>query len=139
TAGRAKKVRRKSFLGLCSYYRRHIPVYSEAKVFLFDLTREKMLFIWTPTQQEHFGKLKQMLAYAATLAYPDPTVQFEIHPDTCGYGIGAVLLQKQDGAERPLAFASRLMSRSKQNYFITEKECLALIWVSKKFRQFIFG
>ena len=80
-----------------------------------------------------------MLAGAATLAYPDPEAVFEIHPDACGYGIGAVLLQQQDGTERPLAFASRLMSSSERNYSITEKECLALIWAIKKFRPYIFG
>ncbi|KZS19595.1 Uncharacterized protein APZ42_013916 [Daphnia magna] len=119
--------------------KRHIPGFDEAAKPLLYLTREKSLFIWTPTHQEHFDKLKQRLADAATLAYPDPTAEFEIHPDACGYGVGAVLLQKQDGAGRPLAFASRLLSRSEQNYSITEKECLALIWVIKKFRQFIFG
>ncbi|KZS12015.1 Uncharacterized protein APZ42_023098 [Daphnia magna] len=116
TASRAEKVKFiKSFLGLCSYYRRHIPGFAEAAKPLFDLTREKSLFIWTPTHQERFDKLKQMLADSATLAYPDPTAEFEIHPDACGYGVGG------------------------QNYSITEKECLTIIWAIKKFRQFIFG
>jgi hypothetical protein len=50
-----------------------------------------------------------------------------------------VLLQLQDGAEKPLAFASRVMSACEQNYSITEKECLALVWAVKKFRFFIWG
>ena len=140
TESRAGKVKFiKSFLGLCSFYRRHTPGFAEVAKPLFDLTKEKTLFIWTSTHQESFDKLKKMLTEAATLAYPDPSAEFEIHPDACGYGIGAVLLQKQGGTEKPLAFASRLMSRSEQNYSITEKECLALIWAVKKFRQFIFG
>ena len=32
----------------------------------------------------------------------------EIIPDACGYGIGAVLAQRVNGIEHPLAFASRL-------------------------------
>jgi hypothetical protein len=44
------------------------------------------------------------------LAHPDYNLPFEIHPDSCGHGIGAVLLQWKDGAEKPSAFASRVMS-----------------------------
>ena len=73
------------------------------------------------------------------LAHPDYNLPFEIHPDSCGYGIGAVLLQRKDGAEKPSAFASRVMSACEQNYSITEKECLALVWAVNKFRLFIWG
>ncbi|KZS10437.1 Uncharacterized protein APZ42_025090 [Daphnia magna] len=95
TASRAEKVKFiKSFFGLCSSYRRHIPGFAEAAKLLFDLTRDKSLFIWTQTHQERIDKLKQMLADAAALAYPDPMAEFRTHPDDCGYGIEAVLLQK---------------------------------------------
>ena len=62
-----------------------------------------------------------------------------IHPDACGYWIGAVLLQNICGTERPISFASRLLSGSETNYSITEKECLALVWAVKKFRPIIWG
>jgi hypothetical protein len=140
TAKRAEKVKLiKSYLGLCSYYRRHMPGFAEIAKPLFDLTKEKTLFIWTTAHQTSFDKLKELLSKAATLAYPDPSAEFEIHPDACGYGVGAVLLQKQAGIERPLAFASRLMTPSERNFSITEKECLALVWAVKKFRPFIWG
>jgi hypothetical protein len=38
------------------------------------------------------------------------------------------------GEERPLAFASRIMTASERNYSITEKEFLAFVWAVKKFR-----
>ena len=104
-----------------------MPGFAEIAKPLFDLTKEKTLFIWTTAHQTSFDKLKELLSKAATLAYPDPSAEFEIHPDACGYGVGAVLLQKQAGIERPLAFASRLMTPSDRNFSITEKECLALV------------
>jgi hypothetical protein len=58
----------------------------------------------------------------------------EIHCDACGYGIGAVLVQKQNGEEKVLSFSSRLLSEAEQNYSITEKECLALVWAVQKFK-----
>ncbi|KZS00818.1 Uncharacterized protein APZ42_002732, partial [Daphnia magna] len=96
-------------------------------------------FVWEQPQEDSFEFLKQALVRAATLAYPDFSRPFEIHPDACDYGLGAVLLQRVDNVERPLAFASRLLSKSEANYSITEKECLALVWAVKKFRSYIWG
>ena len=129
----------KSFLGLVSYYRRFFPGFAEVAKPLMDLTKDKTLFIWGASHQKSFDELKERLANAAVLAYPDYSLEFEIHPDACGYGVGAVLVQRQMGEERPLAFASRIMTASERNYSITEKECLALVWAVKKFRFFIWG
>ena len=43
------------------------------------------------------------------LAHPDYSLPMEIHPDAPNYGIGAVLIQRVNGQETPLAFASRLL------------------------------
>lgn len=38
-----------------------------------------------------------------------------------------------------MAYASRLMTTAERDYSITEKECLALVWVVKNFRSFVWG
>lgn len=63
----------------------------------------------------------------------------EIHCETCDYGIGAVLLQRQDEKERVLAYASRLLISAERNYSITENECLALVWSIQKFKIYVWG
>ena len=63
----------------------------------------------------------------------------KIHPDASNYGIGAVLIQKKDGKETRLGFASRLLKGSELNYNITEKECLSVVWALKKFQYIIWG
>ncbi|KZS02853.1 Uncharacterized protein APZ42_034557 [Daphnia magna] len=120
----------RSFVGLCSYYRRFIPQFAQVAKPLTDLFKKAGCFVWDKPQEDSFEYLKQALVRAATLAYPDFSRPFETHPDTCDYGLGSRLLQRVDNVERPLAFASRLLFKSKANYSITEKEYLALVWAT---------
>ena len=54
--------------------------------------------------------------------------------------IDAVLFYvMNDGSERPIAFASRTLTRTEQGYAQTDKEALAIIWGVKKFHVYLFG
>ncbi|KZS18242.1 Uncharacterized protein APZ42_015657 [Daphnia magna] len=128
-----------SFVGLCSYYRRHIKNFAKIAQPLTMLTRKGAPFIWEEAQQKSFNTLKEALTTARILAHPDYQAPMIIMTDACGYGIGAVLSQSKEGKEFPLAYASRLLSKSDMNYSIIEKECLALIWGLQKFRGFMWG
>lgn len=128
-----------SFLGLCSYYRRHISGFAKIAQPLTALTRKATPFLWEDEQRHSFLALKKALTSAPILAHPNYESPMIIMSDACGYGIGAVLSQSKDGKEFPLAYASRLLSKAELNYSITEKECLALIWALQKFRCFIWG
>ncbi len=129
----------RSFVGLCSYYRRFIDKFAQLAKPLTDLTKKNIKFDWGPSQQRSFELLKNAMTDSMVLAFPNYNLPFEVHPDACGYGLGAVLLQRMDGQERPLAFASRLMTPSELNYSITEQECLALLWSMIRFRKYIWG
>ncbi|KZS13083.1 Uncharacterized protein APZ42_021817 [Daphnia magna] len=77
-------------------------------------------------QASSLNALKVALTSAPVLAHPNYDLPIEILADACGFGIGGVLAQRIDGVERPVAYASRLLSKSETKYSITEKECLAL-------------
>lgn len=59
--------------------------------------------------------------------------------DTSDTGIGAVLSQMQDGAERVLAYGSRKLAKAEQNYCTTRRELLAIVDFSSHFRQYLLG
>ena len=59
--------------------------------------------------------------------------------DASSYGIGAVLLQYNEGQWKPVAYASRSMSDSERRYAQIEKEALATTWSCEKFSAYILG
>ena len=73
------------------------------------------------------------------LKYPDFTQEFIVTTDASDYAIGAVLSQGTVGQDRPIAYASRVLSRAEQNYSTTEKELLAIVWAVKHFRPYVYG
>ncbi|KAM0730356.1 Retrovirus-related Pol polyprotein from transposon 412 [Formica fusca] len=90
-------------------------------------------------QQNAFEILKEKLMTTPVLKYPDFTQEFIVTTDASDYAIGAVLSQGKVGNDRPIAYASRILSRAEQNYNTTEKELLAIVWAVKHFRPYVYG
>ncbi|KZS05277.1 TE: Gypsy retrotransposon integrase 1-like protein [Daphnia magna] len=138
TANRVKSVQ--CFLGLCSYSRRHIQDFASIARPLNTLTKKEIPFMRGEDQASTLASaLKQALTSASVLVHPNYDLSMEIFLDACGYGIGGILAQCIEGAERPIAYASRLLTKSEVTYLITEKKCLALVWCLSKFRCFVWG
>ena len=81
----------RSFLGLCSYYRRFIANYSHIAKPLTRLTEKDQKFNWTSDCSDAFDRLKHMLVTAPILAHPDYTKPFILDTDASNLAIGAVL------------------------------------------------
>ena len=132
----ATEVRR--FLGLASYYRRYMHQFSYIAAPLHSLTQKGVQFSWTSECQSAFSTLKERLMQAPILAYPrfdSEASPFLLQTDASAVGIGAVL--EQDG--HVVAYASRTLTKSEQQYSVIQRECLAAVYGMKQFRHYLLG
>ena len=130
----------KSFLGLINYYRKFLPDLSSLLAPLNNLLQKGVKWTWTEAQQTTFDEAKQLLQSSVVLAHYDPSKELVLACDASPYGVGAVLSQYQDDkTEKPIAFASRSLSKAEKNYSHLEKEGLAVIFGVKHFHQYLYG
>ncbi|GFV58759.1 transposon Tf2-9 polyprotein [Trichonephila clavipes] len=106
---------------------------------VLSLLKSGVEFHWGPEEVEAFNSLKKALTSDPVLGMYDERASTEIHTDASGYGIGAVLVQIQNNVEKVIAYASRTLTKAEKNYSTTERECLAIVWATNKFRPYIFG
>ena len=65
----------RGFVGICTYYRKFVKGFSQLAAPLTDLTK-KGAFIWTPTMQRTFDKLKEVMSSCPVLVLPNFTQPF---------------------------------------------------------------
>lgn len=129
----------RSFLGLCSYYRRFVKDFAEIARPLHRLTEKTKDFAWTQECDDAFNRLKTALTTAPVLKYPSTTDPFILDTDASNFGLGAVLSQVQDGEERVVAYYSTTLSKPERNYCVTRKELLAVVKAVKRFHHYLYG
>ena len=74
------------------------------------------------------------------LALFNHTRETIVFADASSYGLGAVLLQRQqDGELKPISYISRSLTPTEQRYAQIEKEALAFTWACERFADFLLG
>ncbi|KAM8702049.1 hypothetical protein ACLKA7_001964 [Drosophila subpalustris] len=126
-------------LGIASWYRRFVPNFADIVQPMSLLLKKGQKWEWKPEQQAAFEELKARLTEAPVLACPDFSEKFVLQTDASDCGLGAVLTQQHQGAERVIAYVSRRLVKAEENYSATEKECLAIVWAIRKLRCYLEG
>ena len=121
-------------LGVANYLAKFTPKLSTVCELLRRLLDKDSVFDWLPQYETAFSRIKELITQAPVPQYDvDKGVSLEC--DSSEVGLGAVI--KQGG--HPIAYASRALTKTEQNYAQIEKECLAIVFAAKRFKQYILG
>uniref|UniRef100_A0A1A8CCG2 Gypsy retrotransposon integrase-like protein 1 n=1 Tax=Nothobranchius kadleci TaxID=1051664 RepID=A0A1A8CCG2_NOTKA len=129
----------RSFLGVCNYSRQFIEEYAETARPLTELLRNDTPFVWDRPQELSFQFLKQKLASAPCLAYPDKDKEFFIEATFSSHCLSAALKQKHDQDMRVVAYASKPLSKVELQFSDCERALLSTVWAVEHFRSYIGG
>ena len=129
----------RSFMGLCSYYRKFIEHFAEIARPLNKLTEKNARFLWSDKCDQSFKELKEHLITAPILAYPSLDHKFILDTDASNDSIGAVLSQIIDGRECVIAYGSKALLKAERNYCVTRRELLAAVFFMKQYKHYLYG
>jgi len=129
----------KAFCGMISYYGRFIPNCSRIMSPLYKLLKKDTKFEWAEAQENAFQHLKSKLPQQPILQYPDFSKEFLLTTDASNQGLSAVLSQGLIGKDLPVACASHSLDNAESHYTTSERELLAIVWVTKYFRPYLYG
>jgi dUTPase len=129
----------RSFVGLCSYYRRFVKDFAKTASPLNKMLSKDVKFEWTNDCQIAWETLKHCLVTAPILSYPCSEGNFILDTDASYDGLGAVLSQEQEGTERVIGYFSRTLTKAERNYCVTRKELLAVVAAVEHFNYFLYG
>lgn len=122
----------RSFVGMCSYYRRFIPNFSQIAEPIIDLTRKYAHFKWSETHQKAFEFIKDSLTAVPLLVYPNSNNPYTLYTDASDTCIGACLTQICDDDEKPIYYLSHKLSKSQCKWSTVEKEAYAIHFALQK-------
>lgn len=130
----------RTFLGLINFYQKFLPNLASTLRPLNDLLKKDTKFVWSKQCQQTFDKLKQEIVSARTLMPYNPELPLILATDASPCGLGAVISNVlPNGDERPIAFASRSLTKAESNYSQIDKEATAIFWGLNKFFQYCYG
>ena len=130
----------RSFLGMVNYYGKFSPNLATTLAPLYELLRQTKAWTWGSLQRKAFQKVKGLLKSNKVLTHFDDQLPLLLECDASPYGVGAVLSHHlPNGSEKPVAFASRTLSKAETNYSHLDKEALAIIYGIKKYHQYLYG
>ena len=138
----------KSFLGLCTYFREHVPNFASLAATLYKSIsspyRPTRPFHWTPDLTATFHTLKTAVYACETLYFPQDKGQFIVETDASKFGIGAALFQEvpdpsgEGGLKRiPIGFMSQSMNPTQQRWSTFELEGYAIFVALNHWRHFL--
>lgn len=143
----------RSFLGFTNTFRKYIKDYAlkakplqellkknKSQTDSFEENNKKKKVTLLEDQQKAFEELKKLVTTAPVLANFEQDAETIVETDSSYQGMGACLLQIQNGEKKVIEYASRCLKDTETRYHINELEVTAVHWaIISKFRIYLLG
>ncbi|KAL0161181.1 hypothetical protein M9458_044906, partial [Cirrhinus mrigala] len=116
-----------TILGMVNYLARFTPHLSQVNAPLRQLLKQDCEFIWDAVHDRAFKQIKELIT--------NHPMDLTLQVDASKSGLGAVLLQH----DKPVAYASKSLNSTEQNYAQIEKELYAVLFGCKRFHEYMYG
>ena len=73
------------------------------------------------------------------MGYFDSAAKTRVITDASPVGLGAILVQEQNGEERVICYASRSLTDAEKRYSETEKGALGIVWACERLHMYSYG
>ena len=127
-------------LGMVTYLGKFPPNLSEETAPLRQLLEKDVDWHFDKSNHNAIQTLKHLVRSSPILTYYDPNHALRITADANSKtGLGAVREECHEDAWKPIAYASRVMTQSEQNYAQIEKETLAIVFTGERLHEYDYG
>ena len=129
------------FNGMCSYYQKFIPHFSDITKHFNDMIKKGAVFKWTNECDNAFKLLKEKLMEEPVLINPQVNNDYVIHCDASKFSYSGILQQTRPGTDElaTVAYYSGNFNKMQVKWNITEKEAYTMYKSIKRFAFYITG
>ncbi|KAA3466637.1 RNA-directed DNA polymerase (Reverse transcriptase), Ribonuclease H [Gossypium australe] len=129
----------RGFLGRLNYIARFISQLTERCDPIFRLLKKHNPGTWDEECQKTFDKVKQYLSNAPVLTPPHPDKPLILYLTVLDNSMGCVLGQHDESGkkEKAIYYLSKKFTECETRYSPIEKLCCALIWTTRRLRQYM--
>ena len=120
---------------MANYMSKFAPRLADITAPLRVLLQDKVAFIWDTPQQRAFEEVQSVITNSPALGFHDQSEPLTLESDASKNGLGSCLIQN----DRPIAYASKSLTKTEQGYAQIEKELLSILFGCKRFHQYTDG
>ena len=132
-----KEVRR--FIGVVNYFRDFIKKLSSHLIPLTQLTKRNATQNILKRLQRCVFRVKDLLVNASQLVIMNETDSLILYTDTSTVSVDGVLMQEQNGVEKPITFIPHILSDQATRWGIMELELYAFVYCVKQLTPYLMG
>ncbi|KAG5309148.1 POL2 protein, partial [Pseudoatta argentina] len=132
------------FLGILNFYNRFLKDIASIQTPLLKVIsgrkhNNNAKIEWISELKQSFQRVKEHLAQATSLAFPNSKATLSLQTDASDKAIGVVLQQYSNRFLQPLNFFSRKLTPTQTKYSAYDRELLAIYMAIKHFRYMLEG